>query len=165
MATAAAAKPALTFEQHVADKVARYDFALDNLSSAQEPAVRIVPKDLPRYTPGTEVVLVMRPAPNDPGGILSVDYHGPEWKRHHLAYYATAAYWVLFGEDRRLPAEPLDVMEDIKLPLPPSGPPCARCGKTITYECAHVGGRGTCWRNRCSGLDDGSCDRVERWRS
>ena len=66
----------------------------------------------------------------------------------------------------------------LSLALPPSVPPstpcCPLCGRHLTYQCAHVGGRGTCWRHGCPAaeygvldgiLDGANCQYIERWQN
>ena len=51
-------------------------------------------------------------------------------------------------------------------PTPPAMPCCPLCGQRLIYQCAHVGGRGTCWRHACpAAQDDAGCQYIERWKS
>ena len=52
----------------------------------------------------------------------------------------------------------------------PDMPCCPLCGARMTYQCAHVGGRGFCWRHVCpaavyGALDGAGCQYIERWKS
>ena len=55
-------------------------------------------------------------------------------------------------------------------PTLPAMPCCPLCGARMTYQCAHVGGRGFCWRHVCPAavygvLGDAGCQYIERWKS
>ena len=55
-------------------------------------------------------------------------------------------------------------------PTLPAMPCCPLCGARMTYQCAHVGGRGFCWRHVCpaavyGALDGAGCQYIERWQS
>lgn len=86
--------------------------------------------------------------------------------QYNTAAEFTIAYWKAhperLAEARGEKTSPVNGSES-PVPLPPSGPPCPSCGRVMTYEQAYVGGRGYCWRRRCPGLDDFSCDHIERW--
>ena len=112
-------------------------------------------------------------------------YEGPVWKQGHAKLYAEAALaeWREGGE--KLPAigdvyaelpeaataEPLALPTSVTAPpplaraFPPSAPCCPSCGARMTYQCDYVGGRGSCWRHRCPGVEAGTCTYIEAWKS
>ncbi len=159
MATSAAARQGLTFEQHVADKAGRYAFGL--LSERD-----------------TSWTVVLTPEDGDPAQVVVVGldkaaryadieqgrgfrYDGPPWKRHHARYYAGAALGWIGWRDDEAPGDEAEALPSTGSAglsiLPPRGPRCPECGAPGAYEHAKVGAVYK-WRAVC-----GHCGRFGRW--
>ena len=98
-------------------------------------------------------------------------FDGPPWKRHHADLYAAAVLAEMTALGGVLP--PLGAGADFPaapapppvIAPPPWAPACPKCGARLISQCAHVGGRGTCWRHACPAAQAETCDYIERWQS